>query len=172
MPVWRYVRSLCGLCAALVRSMCGVCAVYVRCLCGLCAALVRSMCGVCAVFVLFWCDFGAVFVLFWWVVGAVFHILYFLCLQINARQITSNSHTYFKYTAQIPERGKRRGTDYYANIPFPSSTSGSKSKKTTIIKSDLSVFVHLKNNKCECAYRQQKHSREISSQIQLARPIY
>ena len=168
MPVWRYVRSMCGFSAVYVRSMRGLCAVYVRSLCGLGAVFVRFF----AVFVLFWCDFGAVFVLFWWVVGAVFYILYFICLQINARQITSNSHTYFKYTAQIPERGKRRGTDYYANIPFPSSTSGSKSKKTTIIKSDLSVFVHLKNNECECAYRQQKHSREISSQIQLARPIY
>ena len=44
-----------------------------------------------AVFVLFWCDFSAVFVLFWCGVCAVFHI-------------------HRTYTAQIPEKGKRRGS--------------------------------------------------------------
>ena len=118
---------MCGLCAALVRSMCGVCAVYVRSMCGVCAVFVRLWCGLCAVFarclcyfgatlvrslcyfgavfvllwcdfgavfVLFWCDFSAVFVLFWWVFGAVFHI-------------------HRTYTAQIPEKGKRRWSVYW-----------------------------------------------------------
>ena len=93
---------MCGLCAVYVRFMCGVCAVYVRCLCGVCAVFVLFWCGLCAVFARCLCYFGAtlarclcyfsaMFVLFWCDFSAVFHI-------------------HRTYTAQIPEKGKRRGS--------------------------------------------------------------
>ena len=110
-----YVRLWCGLCAVYVRSLCGFGAVYARCLrgvCailvrlwrGLCAILVRSLCYFGAVFVLLWCDFGAVFVLFWCDFSAVFVL--FWC------GVCAVFHIHRTYTAQIPEKGKRRGSVY------------------------------------------------------------
>ena len=82
--------------------MCGVCAVFVLFWCDFGAVFVLFWCDFGAVFVLLWCDFGAVFVLFWCDFSAVFVL--FWC------GVCAVFHIHRTYTAQIPEKGKRRGS--------------------------------------------------------------